>query len=163
MTLATALVAAQSPSTLTPEQTLERRGIGDLELSPDRARLVFTVTEPVKGSARQRNIWMLDVEDGRVRQLTFSAKSDGSPLGSGRSIAFRWTAAARRALSVADGARDRRSPIARNRSARSAGASSRHRCSAGRKPTRNSSARKTGTTRAWRRRTIAWRASGTSM
>jgi len=90
MALAAAVLAAQSPSTLTPEQTLERRGIGDLELSPDRARLVFTVTEPVKGSARQRNIWMLDLADSRVRQLTFSTKSDGSPRWApdGRSIAF---------------------------------------------------------------------------
>ena len=48
------------------------------------------MTEPVKGTARQRNIWMLDVADGRVRQLTFSAKSDGSPRWApdGRSIAF---------------------------------------------------------------------------
>src|SRR5678815_4106541 len=90
MALAAAVLAAQPSSTLTPDQTLERRGIGDLELSPDRARLVFTVTEPVKGAARQRNIWMLDVAAGRVRQLTFSAKSDGSPRWApdGRSIAF---------------------------------------------------------------------------
>src|SRR6476661_4809267 len=87
--LAGAVLAAQ-PAPLTPAQTLERRGIGDLEFSPDRARLVFTVTEPVNGSARQRNIWMLDLADGRVRQLTFSAKSDGSPRWApdGRSIAF---------------------------------------------------------------------------
>jgi hypothetical protein len=25
---------------------------------------VFTVTEPVKGTARQRNLWMLDVASG---------------------------------------------------------------------------------------------------
>ena len=39
--LAGAVLAAQ-PAPVTPEQTLERRGIGDLEFSPDRARLVFT-------------------------------------------------------------------------------------------------------------------------
>ena len=89
MALAGAVLSAQ-PALLTPEHTLERRGIGDLEFSPDRARLVFTVTEPVKGAARQRNIWMLDVAGGRVRQLTFSPKSDSSPRWApdGRAIAF---------------------------------------------------------------------------
>ncbi len=89
MALTGAAIAAQ-PSALTPEQTLERRTLGELDLSPDGARLVFTVTEPVKGTARQRNIWMLDVASGRVRQLTFSAKSDSAPRWApdGRSIAF---------------------------------------------------------------------------
>src|SRR3954452_20327254 len=84
-----AVVAAQ-PAALTPEQTLERRGIGELDLSPDSARLLFTVTEPVKGTARQRNIWMLDVASGSVRQLTFSTKSDSTPRWApdGQSIAF---------------------------------------------------------------------------
>src|SRR3954452_20757400 len=87
--LAEALLGAQ-PATLTPAQTLERRGLGDLDFSPDGARLVFTVTEPVKGAARQRNIWMLDVASGATRQLTFSAKSDSTPRWApdGRSIAF---------------------------------------------------------------------------
>jgi dipeptidyl aminopeptidase/acylaminoacyl peptidase len=90
MMLAAAVLAAQPTSTLTPEQTLERRGIGDLEFSPDHTRLVFTITEPVKGAARQRHIWMLDAASGEVRQLTFSAKSDSAPRWApdGRSIAF---------------------------------------------------------------------------
>src|SRR6478609_7891859 len=89
MALAAAVLGAQ-PAPLTPQQTLERRGIADLEFSPDGSRLVFTVTEPVKGSARQRNIWMLDVAGGTVRQLTFSAKSDSAPRWApdGQGIAF---------------------------------------------------------------------------
>src|SRR5882724_8593072 len=88
--LAGAVLAAQPPAVLTPAQTLERRGIGDLDLSPDGTRVVFTVTEPVKGAARQRNIWLLDVASGQSRQLTFSAKSDSSPRWApdGRTIAF---------------------------------------------------------------------------
>src|SRR5258708_38970260 len=88
--LAGAVLAAQPPAVLTPEQTLERRGIGELDLSPDGTRVVFTVTEPVKAAARQRNIWMLDVASGQVRQLTFSARSDASPRWApdGRSVAF---------------------------------------------------------------------------
>ncbi|HEX3646374.1 MAG TPA: DPP IV N-terminal domain-containing protein, partial [Vicinamibacterales bacterium] len=83
-------VAAAQPPVLTPAQTLERRGIGELELSPDGTRVVFTVTEPVKGAARQRNIWLLDLASQQVRQLTFSAKSDSSPRWApdGRDIAF---------------------------------------------------------------------------
>jgi dipeptidyl aminopeptidase/acylaminoacyl peptidase len=82
----------QSPARalLTPEQTLDRRAVGDLEFSPDGSRLVFTVTEPVKGAARARALWMLDVPSGELRQLTFSGKSDSSPRWSpdGASIAF---------------------------------------------------------------------------
>lgn len=76
--------------TLTPEQAIDRRSIGELEFSPDGTRLVFTVTEAVKGAARARAIWMLDVASGRLRQLTFSGKSDGSPRWSpdGSAIAF---------------------------------------------------------------------------
>ena len=79
-----------SAAPLTPEQTLDRRTIGELEFSPDGAHLVFTVMEPVKGTARQRNVWILDVASGRIRQLTFSPKSDSSPRWApdGQSIAF---------------------------------------------------------------------------
>ena len=77
LALAAAVVAAAEP--LTPEQTLDRRGIGELDVSPDQTRIVFTVTEPVKGAARQRHVWMLDVASASVRQLTFSEKADSAP------------------------------------------------------------------------------------
>jgi Tol biopolymer transport system component len=75
---------------LTPEATLNRRAIGELEFSPDGAQLAFTVTEPVKGSSRARSLWLFDVRQGRLRQLTFSGKSDGAPRWSpdGSAIAF---------------------------------------------------------------------------
>ena len=80
--------SGQTP--LTPEQTLDRRGIGGLEFSPDGSRLVFTVTEPVKGTARAQALWLLDVASGQLRQLTFSGKSDNSPRWSpdGSAIVF---------------------------------------------------------------------------
>ena len=83
-------VAALASSLLTPEQTLDRRSIAEIAFSPDGTRLAFTVSEPVRGTSRARSIWLLDVVSGRVRQITFSGKSDSSPRWSpdGRAIAF---------------------------------------------------------------------------
>ena len=69
----TAALAAQHVP-LTPEQTLDRRVIAELQFSPDGSRLVFTVTDPPKGATRERNLWMLDVASGQVRQLTAPSK-----------------------------------------------------------------------------------------
>ena len=88
------LTAAASPqsaaSPLTPEQTLDRRAIGDLDFSPDGTRLAFTVTEPPKGAARPRHVWMLDVASGTARQLTHSDKTESAPRWApdGRTLAF---------------------------------------------------------------------------
>jgi len=88
--LAAALVAVAPSATLSPEQTLDRRTIGELEFSPDGSRLAFTVAEPVKGTARARAIWLFDVAGGGLRQLTFSGKNDSSPRWKpdGSAIAF---------------------------------------------------------------------------
>lgn len=75
---------------LTPQQTLDRRTIADLAFSPDGSKLVFTVTEPVKGKARARSLWLLDVATGARRQLTFAGKSDGSPQWSPGPAWTRW-------------------------------------------------------------------------
>src|SRR5436190_13635916 len=89
--LATAVVTAQ---VLTPEQTLDRRAIGErgagIAFSPDGSRVVFTVADAVKGTARARALWLYDLGSGESRQLTFAGKSDSSPQWSpdGASIAF---------------------------------------------------------------------------
>src|SRR4051812_31366237 len=90
LVFALCIAAPAQAQPLTPEQTLDRRGIGELDMSPDQAHVLFTVTEPVKGTARERHVWLLDVASGRVRQLTFSAKADSAPRWApdGRSIAF---------------------------------------------------------------------------
>ena len=64
---------------LTPEQVLNVRQIADVRFSKDGLHVAFTLTEPVKGSDRNRDLWMLDVATRHLRQLTFSAKSESQP------------------------------------------------------------------------------------
>ncbi|MFC1557456.1 S9 family peptidase [candidate division KSB1 bacterium] len=75
---------------LTPEQTLLRYQPGDLQLSPDGSTIAFTVTEPVKGSAQRRNIWLYSIADRELFRFTTSDKSDRNPRWSpdGKSLAF---------------------------------------------------------------------------
>src|ERR1700731_3250282 len=71
--------AVDQSKLLTPEASLNLRTISDLRYSPDGARLAFVVTEPAKGTARQRHIWVHDKQTTGVRQFTFSGKSEFSP------------------------------------------------------------------------------------
>ena len=114
------LSSRAQPPLLTPEQTLERRGIGELEFSPDGARLVFTVTEPVEGrgaaaqhlDARRRERQRPPADVLRRRATRRRAgrptadRSRSSPIATAprSSTSCRWAAA-----------RPRSSPIARSR------------------------------------------------
>ncbi len=75
---------------LTPEQVLNIRQISDLRFSPDGRFVAFTVTEPPKGNERNRDLWLLEVASRKLRQLTFSPKSESAPRWSpdGRQLAF---------------------------------------------------------------------------
>jgi dipeptidyl aminopeptidase/acylaminoacyl peptidase len=89
--LFTSFLLAQSASgILTPEQTLAIRQPSDPRVSPDSTRVAFVVTEPPRGTERNRDIWMLSVRSGEVRQLTYTSKDDWSPRWSpdARSLAF---------------------------------------------------------------------------
>ena len=75
---------------LTPEMAITMRAETDLRFSPDGSRVALVASEPLKGTARKRHIWVLDVATRKVRQFTFSDKSDFSPRWSpdGHTLAF---------------------------------------------------------------------------
>ncbi len=75
---------------LTPEQTLNIKRIGDLQISPDETRIAMVVTEPVKGTSSNRDIWILNMKSGKTIRFTASEKSDNRPRWSpdGKILAF---------------------------------------------------------------------------
>lgn len=81
---------ADAGKPLTPEASLNLRGISDLQFSPDGLRVAFVVTEPPKAERRARHIWIYEKKSGVVRQLTFSPKDESSPRWSpdGKELAF---------------------------------------------------------------------------
>jgi dipeptidyl aminopeptidase/acylaminoacyl peptidase len=80
--------AAKKP--LTPEMAITLQSESDLHFSPDGSRVAFVVTGPLKGTSRKRHIWVLNVAARKVRQLTYSEKSEFSPRWSpdGKTLAF---------------------------------------------------------------------------
>ncbi|HJY90106.1 MAG TPA: hypothetical protein VJ255_07495, partial [Candidatus Acidoferrum sp.] len=64
---------------LTPEAFLELRSVQDPQFSPDGTRVAFVVGDPQTGEKRTRHIWLYDKQGNRVRQLTYSDKSESSP------------------------------------------------------------------------------------
>jgi dipeptidyl aminopeptidase/acylaminoacyl peptidase len=82
--------AAVASKPLTPEMTLKRWTIGDLQLSPDGRLAAMVVSEPAKPAGQRRNIWLYEFATGSLRQFTASAKSDTRPRWSpdGRTLAF---------------------------------------------------------------------------
>ena len=79
-----------SSSVLSPEQTLRRFAIADLQLSPDERFVAFVVTDPMKGTEQKRNIWLLNTGTKGLIHFTTSEKSDSQPRWSpdGQTLAF---------------------------------------------------------------------------
>ena len=78
------------PGTLTPKMTLNRWSISDLQLSPDRTRIAFVVSQPQAASGQRRNIWLYEAAGGGLTSFTSSTKSDTRPRWSpdGQTLAF---------------------------------------------------------------------------
>jgi dipeptidyl aminopeptidase/acylaminoacyl peptidase len=82
--------ASAASKLLTPEAALNSRFISDLQMSPDGLQLAFVVTEPATDDGRATHVWMYDHRSGRVRQFTYSKKSETWPRWSpdGKQLAF---------------------------------------------------------------------------
>jgi dipeptidyl aminopeptidase/acylaminoacyl peptidase len=90
LSVAPTAVSQTAPRKLTPEELIATRTIRELQWSPDGSRLAFTVSEPPQGSGRVKHIWIYETGTGKVRQFTFSEKSEEHPRWSpdGRTLAF---------------------------------------------------------------------------
>lgn len=98
LAIATAIVAVEparadesaAKKALTPEMAITLQSESDLHFSPDGSRVAFVVTGPLKDTSRKRHIWMLEIATHKIRQLTYSEKSEFSPRWSpdGHALAF---------------------------------------------------------------------------
>jgi len=74
-----ASAATASRKTLTAESFLDLRTLQDPQFSSDGSRIVFVVSDPLKGEKRTTHLWLYDRNSSTARQLTYSAKSESSP------------------------------------------------------------------------------------
>src|SRR5436853_598998 len=85
--LAFVCMAQTSNTPLKPEQILDLRGLGEVQIAPDAERIALTVTEPtteaenkkqeakddarvVEKDERLARLWMIDIATRQTRQLT---------------------------------------------------------------------------------------------
>ncbi|MEE8177306.1 MAG: hypothetical protein V3T65_04875, partial [Acidobacteriota bacterium] len=67
------LLAATAGFAWTPEEQLKMKGVGDVQVSPNGQRVVFTVTEQVmktEKSERRTHIWLARADGSDSFQLT---------------------------------------------------------------------------------------------
>ncbi len=68
-----AAASAQSRRAITVNDLLALDRVSDPQISPDGARVVYTVTTPDRAANRNgRNLWIVQTDGGKQRQLTFT-------------------------------------------------------------------------------------------
>jgi dipeptidyl aminopeptidase/acylaminoacyl peptidase len=91
LSLGAAALAQQKPRLLDKETFMEMESTTNPAISPDGKQVVFTRTWVDKTKDQYRsNLWIVDVDGARVRELTSGHYSDSSPVWSpdGKRIAF---------------------------------------------------------------------------
>lgn len=81
------------PAGWTPELSLQIRGVGQVRVSPDGARVAYTLAEPVleaEKSEMRFQIWLAKADGSEAYQATFAEKSSTDPQWSpdGKWLAF---------------------------------------------------------------------------
>src|SRR5215475_10243686 len=83
--------AQPKPRLLDKETFMNMESVGNPQISPDGKQIIFTRTwvDKVKDQYRS-NLWIVDVDGSRVRELTSGARNDSSPVWSpdGKRVAF---------------------------------------------------------------------------
>ncbi len=85
--------SANAPTGWTPETSMKIKAVGNVRVSPDGKRVLFTVNDPimtVEKSEYLTNIWVANADGSDAYQITFGEKSSTSPDWSpdGKWIAF---------------------------------------------------------------------------